>query len=71
MKAPTRLWWNADRSRLVEDGGEEAAFLAYRQGEEVEELHEGLLGSPDPEPVKQARPVPNKARRPAENKSGA
>jgi hypothetical protein len=70
VKADTRLWWTSDRSRLVEDGSDEAAFLAYRQGEEVAAIHEGLLATPEPEPVKQARTVPNKSRRPGENKSG-
>lgn len=70
MQADTRLWWTFDRSRLVADGDEQAAFLAYRPGEEVAAIHEGLLAAPEPEPVKQARQVPNKARGKADNKGG-
>lgn len=70
MQADTRLWWTSDRSRLVEDGNDEAAFLAYRQGEEVAAIHEGLLGTPEPEQEKQAKAPANKSRARGQDKSG-
>lgn len=45
-RVPRRLYWTADRSRLVEHGDVEAAFLAYPAGESIsllEAQRNGLL----------------------------
>lgn len=69
MQAPTRLWWNADKTRLVKDGDEEAAILAYPAGAELAAIHEDLLDDGELE-RKEAAPAANKARKPGQNKSG-
>lgn len=33
--SPARLWLNADRDKVVEDGHPDAAFLFLREGEEI------------------------------------
>lgn len=35
FKTDKRLWLNADKSRIVEDGDPDAAFLAYGPGQMV------------------------------------
>lgn len=64
-----RLWYTADRERLVEDGDEAAAILAYRAGEEVSPADEGKLTPAETSSSeKQAKPAANKARTTAANK---
>jgi hypothetical protein len=49
-RVPRRLYWTADRSRLVEHGDVEAAFLAYPAGESISLLEaerNGLLALVD------------------------
>lgn len=62
FRVPRRLYWVADRSRLVPHGDPEAAFLAFPAGTELsdeEARRFGLLTADE------------KARVPAGNKLGA
>lgn len=50
-RIPRRLYWTADKSRLVEHGDVEAAFLAYPAGESIsllEAQRNGLIELLDP-----------------------
>ena len=37
MKAKQRLWWNADRSKLLSEGHKDAAILYAAPGDEIPE----------------------------------
>ena len=77
-RVPRRLYWVADRSRLVPHGHMEAAFLAFPAGMELsmeEARRFGLLDTVDT-PVAaeklRAEPARNKMRaRPADKAAGA
>lgn len=63
--ADRRLWWNADKSRVVEDGSQEAAFLACAPGDELNDDEARALGL-------KARGKPaDKQADPSANKSGS
>jgi hypothetical protein len=54
-------WWNADRSRLVDSGDPDAAFLAFPAGTELAESEArkvGLLAVKPAVPVTEPDPVP-------------
>lgn len=77
-RVPRRLYWVADRSRLVGHGDPEAAFLAFPPGEElsIEEARRfGLLDTVDtPVSAEKLRgePLRNKLRgRPADKAATA
>jgi hypothetical protein len=62
FRVPHRLYWVADRSRLVRHGDPDAAFLAFTAGQELsdeEARRHGLV------------PVEEKSQPPTENKLGA
>jgi hypothetical protein len=76
-KVPRRLYWTADRSRLVEHGDMEAAFLAYPAGEEIsmeEARRFGFLDTLDtpvtPEKAVDAAENKMRAARPADKAAG-
>lgn len=74
FKVPRRLYWTADRSRLVEHDDVEAAFLAYPAGEEIsleEARRFGFLDTPVT-PEKAVAAPENKMRgaRPADKAAG-
>lgn len=63
-----RIWLNADKTKVVEDGSADAAFLLVGEGgqlsdEEAEQY--GLTKQPEKAKAEQ----PNKAKAPAENKA--
>lgn len=66
-------WWTADRTRLVDTGDPDAAFLAYPGGTELAETEArrvGLLAAPA-RPVVEVERVQEKIRStPPENKMG-
>lgn len=71
MKLDRSLWLTADKDKVVEDGSPDAAFLLGNEGTEVpddEAERLGLTGKKAAPAEKQAEPVANKARKPAENK---
>lgn len=61
-----KLWLTADRSALVEDGDEAAAFLWATPGDEVSAEDAALVGYA---PVKAVSAPANKAVKKAPNKS--
>lgn len=67
-RVPARLYWVADRSRLVRHGDPEAAFLAFPAGAElsIEEARRFRLLDTVDTPV-----TPEKLRAEPENKRGA
>lgn len=67
-RVPRRLYWVADRSRLVSHGSPEAAFLAFPAGAELslEEARRFRLLDTIDTPV-----TPEKMRGEPENKRGA
>jgi hypothetical protein len=73
FRVPRRLYWTADRGRLVQHGDVDAAFLAFPAGHELaleEARRFGLLDTVDT-PVtaeKLAAEPPNKMRGRAANK---
>lgn len=65
-----RLWLNADRSTVVEDGDPAAAFLWATPGDEVDDEHATQVGykARRTAEVKPVEPAEDKADTPAENK---
>jgi hypothetical protein len=65
--ATERLWFNADRTKLVKDGDPEAASLAAAVGDEIPDLEpdsaadKGVI-------IKQAEKAANKAAKADEDK---
>ena len=65
-----RLWWTADRSRVVPDGDAEATFILPKMIPMAEAIRLGLVVSPEPVIAEKAIQAPaNKARLPRSNKS--
>ena len=65
-----RTYWTADRSALVEEGDERAAFLAYPSSDPIPPEHLALLASapvevPTAPTAKVAKPRVRAANRPA------
>ena len=65
------LYWNSDRTHVVEEGDVRAAFLYGRPGTVVDDEEAKRLGileeapAPKPEPKVEAKPEPKPAPKPA------
>lgn len=71
IRLDRKLWLNADKTKVVEDGDPEAAFLYGIRGHlvpENEAIKLGAVPPPEEEPLKPGEVEPPKKRRPAENK---
>ena len=67
FKATTRLWLNADRTKLVPEGDEECAFLFCGVGETVSKTDAEKYGLLKPKAEKQAEaPADKQAAKPAD-----
>jgi len=66
-KADRRLWFTADKARVIEEGDADAAFLYLTPGKEVSEEEARAFGLVSDEPKGKAAPA-NKARTAPENK---
>lgn len=59
-----RVYWTADRSTLVEEGDERAAFLAYAEETPIPPEHLALLGkAPVEAPIAAEVPKPAPVKR--------
>lgn len=59
-----RWYWTADRSRLVKEGDQEAAFLAYPHGTEISDGEAERVGLGQPAVAEP--PAAKSARKPAD-----
>ena len=66
-RADRRLWLNAEKDAVVEDGDPEAAFLYVTEGQLVPRPEAEELGAVEPEPAKKAdKPADKQADKPAD-----
>jgi hypothetical protein len=63
--ATRRLYYNVDKTMLVEQGDQRARTLACAPGDPIPEL---AVAKKESAPGKAGKQVPNKAQKPAENK---
>ena len=68
MKADRKLYLTADRTRVVEEGDPEAAFLFATPGKEISDADAEKYGL---KPAKPAAPAEEKEAAPADNKQAA
>lgn len=68
IESDRRWWQTADRSRLVEDGDPEAAYLFAAKGDQISRDDVARYGLQDPDEVKALAAGANKMREPGEDK---